>query len=148
MMDAFIHGLRVIPSRKGVAAFFALTAFYWGMSGFAIHVLAQGFGFHLSAAATYAVLGVLVVGVMVPAGPGMVGTTQAAVVLGLSLFAPREAVDVRGNAFANVLWAAQFAIQVTLGLPFLWSRHLRSRGMLHVPAGAVTAELEAEEAKR
>ncbi len=146
MTDAFIHGLRLVPSRGKRALFLALTACYWGMSGYGIQVLARGFGFDLSLAAACTVLGVLVAGVMVPAGPGMVGTTQAAVVVGLSLFAPKEVVDAQGTAFANVLWAAQIAFQVTLGLPFLWSRHVRIRSVLRMPA-EVAEKLTMEEAE-
>lgn len=146
MADAFLHGLRLVPGRGGQGLILALTACYWGMSAYAIRMLARGFGFDLSAAAACTVLGVLVVGVMIPAAPGMVGTTQAAVVLGLSIFAPREVVDAQGTAFANVLWAAQLAFQVALGLPFLWSRHVRLRGLLRIPAEAAEA-LRVEEAE-
>jgi uncharacterized protein (TIRG00374 family) len=144
MMDAFIHGLRLVPSRGKLAAFFLLTVAYWGINGYGMGVLARGFGFELSAVAAYATLGALVVGVMIPAGPGMVGTFQGAVVIGLSLFFDREAVATRGVAYANVLWAAQIAQQTALGLLFLPSRHVRLAALLSAP-GAVEAGLEDEE---
>lgn len=146
MLDAFIHGLRIVPSRRKVAAFFLLTAAYWALNGYGMSVLARGFGFHLSPLQAYTVLGVLVVGVMIPAGPAMVGTFQAAVVLGLSLFAPREAVDTRGNAYANVLWLAQLGQVTLLGLPFLFSRHIRLDRIVQAPR-EVEEELEREEAE-
>jgi hypothetical protein len=144
MMDAFIHGLRLVPSRGKLVAFFVLTIAYWGLNGYGMSVLARGFGFDLSAVATYATLGALVVGVMIPAGPGMVGTFQGAVVLGLALFFDREAVATRGVAYANVLWAVQIAQQTALGLLFLPSRHVRIAALLAAP-GAVEAGLEDEE---
>ncbi len=146
MMDAFIHGLRLVPSRRKLALFFALTVFYWALNGFGMKVLALGFGFDLSPVAAFTVLGVLVVGVMIPAGPGMVGTFQAAVVLGLSLFAPREAVDTRGNAYANVLWLAQLGQQTLLGVIFMFSRHIQLDRVFRAPA-EVEEELEQEEAE-
>ncbi len=66
--------------------------------------------------------------------------------LGLSLFAPKEVVDGQGTAFANVLWAAQIAFQVTLGLPFLWSRHVRIRSVLRMPE-EVAEKVRMEEAE-
>jgi uncharacterized protein (TIRG00374 family) len=144
MMDAFIHGLRLVPSRGKLVAFFVLTIAYWGLNGYGMSVLARGFGFDLSAVATYATLGALVVGVMIPAGPGMVGTFQGAVVLGLALFFDREAVATRGVAYANVLWAVQIAQQTALGLLFLPSRHVRIAALLAAP-GVVEAGLEDEE---
>lgn len=146
MMDAFIQGLRLVPSRRKMAAFFGLTLLYWGLSGWGMKVLARGFGFDLPLVAAYTVLGVLVVGVMIPAGPGMVGTYQAAVVLGLSLFAPRERVDVQGTAYANVLWAIQLVFVTAFGLVFLFSRHIRLARLLEAPAD-VERQLEEEEAE-
>jgi uncharacterized protein (TIRG00374 family) len=144
MLDAFIHGLRVLPGRGALALFFGLTALYWGLNAFGLAVLARGFGFSLGPVEACALLGVLVVGVMIPAGPGMVGTFQGALVIGLSLFAPAEAVATRGTAYANVVWAVQLAQVVLLGLPFLFSGHVRLAGLTGTP-GAVGAELEAEE---
>jgi hypothetical protein len=89
---------------------------------------------------------VLVVGVMIPAGPGMVGTFQAAAILGLSLFFPRAAVDTRGNAYANVLWLTQLTQQTVLGLAFLFSSHIQIARIFRAPA-EVEHELEAEEAE-
>ena len=124
MMDAFIHGLRLVPSRGKVALFFALTAAYWALNGWGMQVLARAFQIDLALVDAYTVLGVLVVGVMIPAGPGMVGTFQAAVVLGLSLFFPPAQVGTHGNAYANVLWLCQTGQQIGFGLIFLSLDHL------------------------
>jgi uncharacterized protein (TIRG00374 family) len=146
MLDAFIHGLRVLPGPRSVATFFILTAAYWILSAVAMRVLALGFGFHLDALEAFAVLGVLVVGVMIPSGPGMVGTFQGAVVVGLSLVAPAEAVATRGIAYANVLWAVQLVQVTAIGLFFLGSRHVKLGRLTGAP-GEVGAGLDAEEAE-
>jgi uncharacterized protein (TIRG00374 family) len=146
MMDAFIHGLRVVPSRAKVALFFALTAAYWGLNAAGMALLARGFDMQLGVAAALGTLGALVVGVMIPAGPGMVGTFQAATVIGLSLFLPREVVDVRGQAYAHVLWASQVTQQTALGLVFLFSRHVSLARLVSAPR-EVEEGLEAEEAE-
>jgi len=134
MMDAFIHGLRVVPSRSKVATFFLLTALYWCMNAWGMSVLARAFDLHLTLVQSFTVLGVLVVGVMIPAGPGMVGTFQAATVLGLSLFVPTAALDTRGTAYANVLWAVQLVFTTALGLFFLFSRHIRIAQIFSAPS--------------
>ena len=146
VLDAFIHGLRVLPGRRSVATFFGLTALYWALSACGMALLAAAFGFGLTVAQTCALLGVLVVGVMIPAGPGMIGTFQGAVVVGLSLFAPAQAVATRGMAYANVLWAAQIVQVTALGVPFLFSRHVQVARL--VGAGTAVEEgLELEEAE-
>jgi glycosyltransferase 2 family protein len=144
MMDAFIHGLRLVPSRSKVALFFVLTAVYWCLNGWGMGVLALAFDIHLTLIQSFTVLGVLVVGVMIPSGPGMVGTFQAATVLGMSLFVPAQVLDTRGTAYANVLWAVQLAFTALLGLFFLFSRHIRIAQIFSAPE-EVEGELEAEE---
>ena len=142
MMDAFIHGLRLVPSRRKVGLFFLLTFLYWAVNGWGIQLFARSFGFDLRPLDAYTVLGVLVVVVMIPAGPGMVGTFQAAVASGLSLFAP--GAGERAFAFANVLWLVQLTQQTVLGLIFLFSRHIQLARILQAPR-EVEEELEAEE---
>jgi uncharacterized protein (TIRG00374 family) len=144
MMDAFIHGLRLVPSRRKVALFFLLTLLYWAVNGWGIQLFARSFGFALQLIDAYTILGVLVVGVMIPAGPGMVGTFQAAVAGGLSLFVP--GAGERALAFANVLWLVQLAQQTLLGLFFLSSRHIRIARIFEAPA-EVEEGLEEEEAQ-
>jgi uncharacterized protein (TIRG00374 family) len=143
MMDAFIHGLRLVPSRAKVALFFAETAVYWGLNALGVQLFARAFGITLAPVDACTVLGVMVVGVMIPAGPGSVGTYQAAVLGALSLFAP---VGDRAVAFANVMWIIQFGQQVLFGLLFLPSRHIRLAQLFEAPR-EVEQELEAEEAE-
>ena len=144
MMDAFIHGLRLVPSRSRVALFFLLTFLYWAVNGWGIQIFARSFGFDLALLDAYTVLGVLVVGVMIPAGPGMVGTFQAAVAGGLSLFVG-DAGD-RALAFANVLWLVQLLQQVVLGVTFLFSRHIQLARIFVAPK-EVGEGLEDEESE-
>ena len=144
MLDAFIRGLRLVPSRSKVALFFLLTFLYWALAGWGMQLLARGFGLDLALIDAYTVLGVLIVGVMIPAAPGMVGTFQYAVLLGLSLFVPREALDVHGQAYAYVLWGAQLVQLTAFGLFFLFSRHIQIGRIVHAPE-EVEGELTADE---
>jgi uncharacterized protein (TIRG00374 family) len=144
MLDAFIHGLRLLPGPGQLALFVALTVVYWGLNALGMKVLAIGFGFDLGFVQSCALLGVLVVGIMIPAGPGMVGTFQGAIVVGLGMFAPAAAVATRGTAYANVLWATQVVQLVVLGTFFLFSRHIQLARLNAAPA-EVSAGLESEE---
>jgi uncharacterized protein (TIRG00374 family) len=143
MTEAFIHGLRIFPSRGKIVLFVALTLTYWGFNGWGMQVLATGFGIHLDAFQATTLLGVLVIGVMIPAGPGMIGTFQASIFLALGLFLPKALVEREGMAYANVLWAVQLVLQVGLGLAFLFSRHIRLGHVLSAQ-DEVAEELEEE----
>jgi uncharacterized protein (TIRG00374 family) len=144
MMDAFIHGLRLVPSRRKLVAFFALTGIYWAINAFGIELMGLAFGFRLGFVQSCTVLAVLVIGVMIPAGPGNVGTFQGALMLGLALFVPADAVHTRGVAYANVIWIAQLVQQVALGVLFLFSEHIQIARIFKAPA-EVSEELEEEE---
>ncbi len=124
MLDAFIGGLRMVPDRRKVALFGALTVTYWGLNGLGIALLARGFGLDLSPAAAFAVLGILVVGVMIPAGPGMLGTFQGAVIVAMELFFPEARHAAALQAYAWVLWSAQFFQQALFGFYFLLMGHI------------------------
>jgi hypothetical protein len=71
ILQSFIQGLRSLPSARQQVAIVAMTAVYWGLNGLGMLILALGFGIHLGFLQVYTVLGVLVIGVMLPAGPGM-----------------------------------------------------------------------------
>ena len=62
----------------------------------------------------------------------------------LALRARRRSLDTRGTAYANVLWAVQLAFTTALGLFFLFSRHIRIAQIFSAPA-EVEEGLEEEE---
>ncbi|GAC1594536.1 MAG: hypothetical protein NVS4B10_02230 [Myxococcales bacterium] len=137
ILDAFISALH-LGSTLRVAAVLVLTAVYWGTSAFALRLLAPAFGMHLAPLMAATVLAIQVVGVMVPAGPGMIGTIQFFTQVGLSLFFPLAvpAAAVKAAAFANTVWLLQFGQQISLGLLFLLAGHVSLRGLFLRDASA------------
>lgn len=118
LVDSFLDGVRVL-NRSGVLLhFFGWTIIYWGLNGFGIYVLANGFGFALTLWQAYAILAILVIGIMIPSGPGFFGTFQFFLIPGLALFASPQLVESAGLAFGLTMNAIQFVIQVGFGLPF------------------------------
>ncbi len=146
MLDAFIRGLRLVPSKRKMALFIALTAAYWGVNGWGMQLMARAFALDLQLVDAFTILGVLVAGIMIPAGPGMVGTFQLAAAFGLSLFVPEEVAHTRGVAWANVLWASQVGFQLLLGAIFIFSPHIQMARIFRSPEGTAEA-LDEEEAE-
>jgi uncharacterized membrane protein YbhN (UPF0104 family) len=133
MLDAFISGLHLGSGFKALLFFF-LTALYWGLCAFGLWLLAPAFGFHLSPLMAGTILTMQVVGVMIPAGPGMIGTLQLFTQIGLSLFVPDaftrgSPVAARAAGYANTVWMLQFGVQVALGLVFMLLGHVALRGL-------------------
>lgn len=134
VVDGFVGALRELPRGRQLVLFFVLTFVYWGLNGFGMHVLARAFDgsaqpLALGLFEAYVVMCMLVVGVMIPAAPGMVGTFQWAVTLGLAVFVPAVAVKSTGLAYANVLWLVQTGQQVLYGLVMLSVSHLSFRDL-------------------
>jgi glycosyltransferase 2 family protein len=147
MTGAFISALHLGSGWKALA-FFGLTAVYWSLNGFGLALLAPAFGFHLAPLWVATILAVQVVGVMVPAGPGMIGTTQFFTQAALSLFVPdafTRGSPVAANAagYANALWMLNFGVQVGLGLLFMLLGHVSLRGVLARPDTGPEADLPA-----
>ncbi|HUJ24753.1 MAG TPA: lysylphosphatidylglycerol synthase transmembrane domain-containing protein [Myxococcales bacterium] len=133
MIEAFIDAVHVGSGWK-LVAFFALTAVYWGLTAYGLGLLAVAFGFEgLTPLMLAVMLTIQVVGVMVPAGPGMVGTMQFFTQAGLSLFSA-DGFSARGAGYANTLWMLQFVEQVGLGLIFLLAGHVSLKGLLGTSA--------------
>ncbi|MDY7232555.1 lysylphosphatidylglycerol synthase transmembrane domain-containing protein [Hyalangium rubrum] len=138
VVDGFVGAMRQLPDAKGLVGFFLCTVVYWGLNGAGMALVSRAFScsgvtdaacqpMGLSLYQGYVVMTVLVVGLMIPAAPGMMGTFQAATKVGLSLFLPAAVVNSSGLAYANVVWLCQTVQQVGLGLVLLSLGHLSFR---------------------
>ncbi|MFN2549192.1 MAG: lysylphosphatidylglycerol synthase transmembrane domain-containing protein [Myxococcales bacterium] len=129
MLDAFISAVHVGSGWK-LLGFFILTGTYWTLNAIGLGIVAPAFGFTaLTPLMLAVILTIQVVGVMVPAGPGMVGTMQFFTQAGLSLFVV-DGFSARGAGYANTVWLLQFGEQVALGLVFLVAGHVSLKGLL------------------
>ena len=131
MLDAFIDGFRGLVAGGTAARFLGLTLLYWGANVASMWLLARyGFELALGPWEVATVMAILVVGIMIPAGPGLAGNFEFFLLRGLGLFLALElaAVEARAAAFAAALHILQFAVIVVPGLGVMWadpeSRHL------------------------
>lgn len=125
MLQGFVDGVRSLRSSGGLFSFLALTLGYWGVNAFGIWLLADAFGIHFPLHGALGVLAVLVVGIMVPSGPGFLGTFQLFLTEGLRLYVPAAALGAGALAFALVMNVIQLVVQVGFAIPFLGVMHLK-----------------------
>jgi hypothetical protein len=144
IVDTFVGAMRQLPSKGQLALFFLYTAGYWGLNGWGMSFVSRAFGesMQLSVFQGFAVMCVLVVGVMIPAAPGMAGTFQAAIWVGVSLFVPATVAKSLGLAYANVVWLSQTTAQIAVGLVLMGMSHLSFREL----AGKLSSEGNGEAA--
>ena len=133
-IDGFLDALRRLPGKRDLTLFFAWTLVYWMANVVGLTIFANAFDcgggtvpacgpLELTLQQGTFVLGVTIVGLMIPAGPASTGTMQSFLKLGLSAFVPALALSGSGIAFANAIWLVQLLQQVLFGLIFLSLSH-------------------------
>ncbi|HEY0882853.1 MAG TPA: lysylphosphatidylglycerol synthase transmembrane domain-containing protein [Archangium sp.] len=148
IVDGFVGALNQLPDAKNFGLFLLWTAGYWAVNGYGMMVFANGFDCSGAAAdATchalqltpfmgYFLLCVVIIGMLIPAGPAGAGTTQAALIVGMQVFFADDVVNSSGVAFSIALWLVQVVQQILFGLFFM----IRSHASFSDIAGKLSAE--------
>lgn len=109
-------GLSFLPSLRYFGLFLLETLAYWTLNAVGMWLLAVGCGIPMSLLQACVVMGVLGVGILVPAGPGLFGAFQASVYAALAMFFPSDVVLGAGAAYVFLLYGVQFGWQALSGL--------------------------------
>jgi glycosyltransferase 2 family protein len=121
MLTAFAGGLQALRSPRALVLYVAWTLFYWLLQGIQNWTLFMAMGIELPLIASYILVALTVIALMLPAGPGFIGPIQAAMVWGLGLFAVDKE---KAFAFSILTHALSAAIQIVFGLVSLLTSHL------------------------
>lgn len=130
LLEAFIEGFRGLIEGRALARFLSATSVYWAANVVSMWLLARyGFGFDVSVWDTTTIMAVMVIGLMIPAGPAMTGNFEFFALKSLALFVATEGVaGVQAGAFAALLHILQFVVIATPGFIVMWldpdTRHL------------------------
>jgi glycosyltransferase 2 family protein len=123
-LERLADGLSVLGSPGNRGRFFGETLGYWLCQFAAQWVLLRGCGIDATVAQSCVVLGVLGLGVIVPAGPGLFGAFQIGTYSGLALYFSLEILKTSGAAMAFFSYAGQLVanlLSLAVGL-WLYSR--------------------------
>ncbi len=130
LLEAFIDGFRGLVAGRSLLRFLLATAAYWVANVVSMFLLAHfGFGFDVGLWDTTTILAVMVIGLMIPAGPAMAGNFEFFALRGMALFVAIDGVaGVQVAAFAGLLHILQFVVITTPGFVVMWldpdTRHL------------------------
>jgi uncharacterized protein (TIRG00374 family) len=135
ILHSFIDGLKALPNARLLAGFLLLTVVYWFIAGAGMVYMFGAFDELrlLGWVEGFTALAVLCVGLMIPAGPGMIGNFHYFIKLGLSLFLAEAALGSAGLAYAVVVHAMQLGQQVLVGIVFLFTGHVSFKRILSAP---------------
>ena len=106
-LERLADGLKVLGSPRDRVLFFGETLLYWGAQLLGQWLLMRGCGIQATFAEACVSLGVLGLGVIVPAGPGLFGAFQIGTYSGLALFFPLSILVSSGAAMVFVSYAVQ-----------------------------------------
>jgi uncharacterized protein (TIRG00374 family) len=133
VLDAFLDGLKILPDKRRILWFVVLTILYWAIQGVGMKIMGDAVNIRdLSYPGGFALLAILVVGIMIPGGPGMTGTFELALAAGFSLLLLSPESQGNITLYTIMLHVVQLVVQVIVGLPYLILPHARLSGAVTV----------------
>lgn len=123
LLRDFITGFRALGSRGAMVKFLCATIVYWIANVLSLWVLARwGFGLEIGIWQMTTVLALLVIGIMVPGGPGMAGSFEFFMLRALALFVAVDdpTVAPKAGAFAALVHVLQLAVITIPGAVVMW----------------------------
>lgn len=111
-VERLADGLKFLPSARSSVPFFRDTLLYWLCGLLLVWVGMRGCGIEASFSQSCVVLGIVGLGILVPAGPGFFGAYQFSAYCGLALFFPESLVLTGGAAYIFISYTTQLAFSV------------------------------------
>jgi hypothetical protein len=131
LLEDFIEGFRALVEARHMGRFLWMTVLYWSTNIISLWVLAKyGFELDIGLWEMATVLPILVMGIMIPAGPALAGNFEYFMIKGMGLFLATSAAGVgtRVAVFAATVHVLQFVVIALPGFFIMWvdpeARHL------------------------
>ena len=109
-VERLADGLRFLPSAGHMVPYLRDTLVYWATNAFAMWILLRGCGLQATIPEACVTMGVLGVGILLPAGPGFFGAFQASVYAALAMFFSHDVVTGPGSAYVFLLYVCQVLV--------------------------------------
>ncbi len=128
IVEGIAEGLHFLAGPRYAIPFLLETFTYWAINACGMWALGIACGLQMSFGHACAVMGVLAVGILVPAGPGLFGAFQVATYGALAMYFSPELVTYQGSAYVFLLYAVQFVWHLVAAAlafvidPTVWSR--------------------------
>ncbi len=121
IIEKFIGGLKVFRDVKSLIWILAWSVLIWVVVGLSNYFIFMAFDMRPPIQASFILLGIVALGVMLPSSPGFVGTFHYACVVSLATFGYDKNISL---PFSIVLHASQYFPVTLLGLYYLKVEHL------------------------
>jgi uncharacterized membrane protein YbhN (UPF0104 family) len=115
-IEQMAQGLGFLAAPRQAVPFLLLTVVYWALNAATFWVLAEGCGLDIGYFGAMATMGVVALGIIVPATPGFFGAFQLAIYAGLAMYLPPEAVTEAGSVYAFLGYALPIGMTMVVGV--------------------------------
>lgn len=146
LLDAFLGGLRSLPTWRAFTWFIFLTLIYWAVNGIGVWLMARAFWLPVDLVGAYAMMACVVVGMMIPNSPGNVGSFWYFLMLPLALYGGGHS-STQAIAFGMTVWLLQLLQQGLFGAWYMvrgkitWRRVLEAASEDTSSLGSVDTEV-------
>jgi hypothetical protein len=144
ILDAFLHGLKTLPSAGAFAWFVLLTVVYWGINGVGVWMMAKAFYLPIDMVGAYAMMACVVVGMMIPNSPGNVGSFWYFLLVPAVLYGVTTD-STQAIACGLMVWFFQLAQQTAFGAWYILRGRVSVSGLVAATQqteASLTAETE------
>lgn len=138
-IDSVADGVRSLAHVRYATGFFAESILYWGLNAAGMWLLAWGVGLPMTFGMSVAVMGILAIGILLPAGPGLFGNFQLAVSAALKLYFAESIVATKGAAYIFLLYGTQAVFICITGIVPLYLLKIRFGDLLAPDASPPSA---------
>lgn len=116
-IEQMAEGLGFLANPRLAIPYVVLTIVYWLLNAAGFYVLAAGCGVgQIGYFGAMATMGVVALGILVPATPGFFGAFQLAIYAGLAMYLPPGAVTEAGSVYAFVGYAVPIGLVALTGI--------------------------------
>jgi len=123
-------GVRSVSEPRLAGGFLLETVLYWGTNALGMWLLAWGCGIDMTFGHAIAVMGILAIGILLPAAPGLFGSFQLAVSTALKLYFATAIVEEQGAVYVFLMFVVQAVVITAAGLIPLYGMKLRFSDLL------------------
>jgi uncharacterized protein (TIRG00374 family) len=138
-VEGVADGIRSLARPRLAFGFVSESLVYWGLNATGMWVLARACGLDLSFGHAVALMGILAIGVLLPAGPGMFGNFQLAISTGLRLYLAESIVGSSGSVYVFLLYSSQALLISVAGIVPLYALRLSLADLIRPDVEAATA---------
>lgn len=123
-------GVRSIARPRLALAFLFESLVYWGLNALGMWLLGWGCGLDMSFGHAIGLMGILAIGILLPAGPGLFGNFQLSLSTALKLYFAAAIVGIEGAVYIFLMYATQAVVITLAGVVPLYALKLSFSDLL------------------